>query len=408
MDVFHPAYAILITVFAMTVFFVANLKAVTPLPHGRFTSIDGLRGYLAFFVFLHHSSIWYFYIHTGTWKAPESHLYNHLGKASVSMFFMITSFLFYTKLLDTRGRIFDWPAFFLSRFFRLVPLYFFAMGGLFFIVAIVSKGVLHDSILWLTRCILTWLSFTILDANLINGIKAPIIMAGVTWSLPYEWYFYFSLPLLAATVGVRAGWSFIFLSAATIAFASTRGLTLHYAYVFLAGITAALLVRHERFQQFSTTRGASILVVISVLSLLLFPTVNRIEPLILLTVAFSLIAGGTNVFGILSCATSRKFGDLAYSIYLLHGMLLFITFNFLVGLDSMKRVSPTIYWLIVATIVPILLIVCSLTYRFIERPGMKFTPRVLEFWRKPRMRVDKTKLVPEISDTPIPDAKRRP
>jgi peptidoglycan/LPS O-acetylase OafA/YrhL len=408
MAVFHPAYAILITVFAVTVFFVANLKAVTPLPQGRFTSIDGLRGYLAFFVFLHHASIWYFYIHTGTWRAPESHLYNHLGKGSVSMFFMITSFLFYTKILDTRGKIFDWPAFFVSRFFRLAPIYFFAMGGLFMLVAIVSKGVLHDSITWVTRCVLTWLSFTILDVNLINGVKAPIIMAGVTWSLPYEWYFYFSLPLLAATVGVRAAWPFILLSAASIAFASTRGLSLHYAYVFLAGIAAALLVRHERFQRFSTTRSASILVVISILSLLLFPTVNRIEPLILLMIAFSLIAGGNSLFGILSCAISRQFGDLAYSIYLLHGMLLFITFNFLVGLDSMKGVSPTIYWLIVAAIVPILLVVCSLTHRFIERPGMKFTPRVLKFWRKPGMRTDKTKIVPKITDTPIRDADWRP
>lgn len=31
----------------------------------RISSIDGLRGYLAFGVFMHHSCIWYFYLRTG-------------------------------------------------------------------------------------------------------------------------------------------------------------------------------------------------------------------------------------------------------------------------------------------------------------------------------------------------------
>lgn len=67
---------------------------------GRNDSIDGLRGYLAFFVFLHHSLVWYFYIKTGSWNVLDSHFYNHLGQTSVVFFFMITGFLFYAKLLN--------------------------------------------------------------------------------------------------------------------------------------------------------------------------------------------------------------------------------------------------------------------------------------------------------------------
>src|SRR5579862_6911783 len=74
----------------------------------RFLAIDGLRGYLALSVFLHHSCVWYFYLRTGKWELPPSRLYVQLGQSSVALFFMITGFLFYSKLLQARNREFDW------------------------------------------------------------------------------------------------------------------------------------------------------------------------------------------------------------------------------------------------------------------------------------------------------------
>lgn len=44
-----------------------------PAVEGRFATVDGLRGFLTFFVFLHHACIWYFYLRTGSWDAPPSH-----------------------------------------------------------------------------------------------------------------------------------------------------------------------------------------------------------------------------------------------------------------------------------------------------------------------------------------------
>jgi peptidoglycan/LPS O-acetylase OafA/YrhL len=66
--------------------------------HDRYASLDGLRGYCAFFVFLHHASIWYSYLHTNSWAAPPSHFYNHLGQSGVAIFFMITGFLFFFEI----------------------------------------------------------------------------------------------------------------------------------------------------------------------------------------------------------------------------------------------------------------------------------------------------------------------
>jgi hypothetical protein len=50
-----------------------------PPPQGRYVSIDGLRGYLAFGVFIHHIPVWYAYSRTRVWEVPQSGPYTNLG-----------------------------------------------------------------------------------------------------------------------------------------------------------------------------------------------------------------------------------------------------------------------------------------------------------------------------------------
>ncbi len=98
--VLAAVFLALFTVFLIKSQLSVNVKA------GRYASIDGLRGYLAFFVFLHHSSVWYFYIQTGHWERPDSGLYDYFGMGSVKIFFMVTGFLFFGKILDKRTNFF--------------------------------------------------------------------------------------------------------------------------------------------------------------------------------------------------------------------------------------------------------------------------------------------------------------
>lgn len=381
MNALHPAWAILLTALAVLCACLMSGRQVAA-QQARFTSIDGLRGYLAFFVFLHHAAIWYAYVRTGVWTAPASHLYTLLGHASVSLFFMITSFLFYSKLLESEGGRFDWPKFFIGRLMRLTPLYLFAMLLLLLLVTIVSNGVAQDSALYITKCVVRWLSFTILGAPSINQVNPLPLMAGVTWSLPYEWIFYGALPLLGFTAGVRAAWPFVIISVASLGLAAMQGLSHHFAYVFAAGIVAALLVRNARFKRFAATRSASIAVLVLVMGLLAFPTAFKLVQLALLTAIFSLIAGGTSVFGALSCSASRWLGEFAYSMYLLHGLLLYVAIHYVVGVESVRTMTALMYWLVIAALVPVLLGVCFLTFRWIEKPGIDLTPRLLKLWRR--------------------------
>jgi peptidoglycan/LPS O-acetylase OafA/YrhL len=381
LDVVSPIPALVLLLIAVATCFILMRQFGGNPVQGRFASIDGLRGYLAFFVFLHHSCIWYFYLRTGHWKVPPSNLYTHFGQSSVALFFMITGFLFFSKLIDGRNKIIDWEKLYISRFLRLVPLYFFVIFLLFITVYYLTNGVLNVSIRSLARETISWLGFTILGAPSLNGFEhTPIVVAGVTWSLPYEWFFYFSLPLLALTVGVIPPFLYIALGIISVICLTKWGPDLQILQSFLGGITASFLVRLEWFRRYSANTISSFIAIACLSSVVaLFPTAFEVTPILLLTLAFSLIAAGNSMFGILEHAVSRTLGEMAYSIYLLHGITLFITFNFIIGTSKSSEFSPTEHWLLIMGITPILILTSFATFRFIEHPAMKNT-KILTNW----------------------------
>ena len=59
---------------------------------------------------------------------------------------------------------------------------------------------------------LHWLSFTITAMPNLNLTPTPLI-AGQAWSLPYEWWFYLSLPLAGALLGTRSGRGWLIVGA---------------------------------------------------------------------------------------------------------------------------------------------------------------------------------------------------
>lgn len=346
-----------------------------PLTHDRFSSLDGLRGYLAFFVFLHHSSIWYFFLRTDQWKVPPSNIYTHFGQSSVALFFMITGFLFFSKLIDGRSKEIDWGMLFVSRFLRLVPLYMFAMLLMFSMIWIITEGTLNEPIVQLVKGGIRWVGFTVLGSPNLNGVPhTSIMVAGVTWSLPYEWFFYFSLPLLALLVGVRAPLIYLALSIAFTYGFVLWGPKIHNIASFGGGIVAAFLVRSDPFRRFAKSVFATVIIIgCIVVTVALFQTAYGVIPLILLTTIFILIACGNTLFGALIHPVSRTIGEMAYSIYLLHGLVLYLAFILLIGIDQSAALSPIEHWAIVALISPALILGSFATYYFIEKPAMQRT-----------------------------------
>jgi peptidoglycan/LPS O-acetylase OafA/YrhL len=331
-----------------------------------------------------HSCIWYYYLHTGVWTIPPLQLFVHFGQGGVAFFFMITGFLFFSKLLDGRSGKLDWLRLYVSRFLRLTPLYFFSVVLIFLVVWVMTRGLPIQPVSELLLDIMAWLGFAIFGEPALNGLEVThLINAGVTWSLSYEWFFYMALPLIALVVGVRPPVPYLIVSVLSLAAIVMFYPNGNYYWLFGSGMVAAVLVRFERFRKFSVSKWATVLVVV-----LVFYTVIHYSALyssakgkVFLTIAFCLIAGGNSVFGVLKCRVSRVMGEMAYSMYLLHGILLFVTFQFLIGFSAAKELSPVQYWGVIVMLTPVLIVVCGLTFRFIERPAMRRVGPLTEWLR---------------------------
>jgi peptidoglycan/LPS O-acetylase OafA/YrhL len=141
---------------------------------------------------------------------------------------------------------------------------------------------------------------------------------------------------------------------------------------FSGGIAASFLVRREYFRKFAMQKISSAISLGCIaIAIAAYPSAYEIVPLCLLSMAFALVACGNDMFGVLAMPVSRFLGEMSYSIYLLHGIILYVTFNFIVGVPESRALSAMEHWLLVAGITPVLIVVCFVAFRFIESPAMR-------------------------------------
>ena len=381
-----PVFAIAIVALALVTTFALAQRFGAPSEQGRFVSIDGLRGYLALAVFLHHSCIWYFYLRGGEWTFPPSNLYTHFGPSAVAMFFMITGFLFFTKLLNARVdgiNPFDWDRLYVGRLLRLAPLYGVVMLLMFAIVAVATGAVLREPFADLAGELSSWLLFSIPGRPDLNGLAhTRVIVAGVTWSLAYEWFFYLSLPILALVAGLVPPRRYLALGvAALIVFVLWQPEARHLL-AFGVGIAASIAARSRRVRMLATHKASSIIAVVAAaLAVARYPTAYGTVPVLLMGATFAIIACGNSLCGVLGASVSRLLGEMAYSLYLLHGLLLYLSFGILGALMPIDRWSPLQHWLCISMLTPLLVGLSFLSFRYIEKPALQKVPGALAWLR---------------------------
>ena len=360
---------------AVALMSVSLLQRYLSTPGGsRYVSIDGLRGYLAFFVVVHHAVVWNSYLKDGVWKLPESNLYAHFGQTSVSVFFMITGFLFWNKISKEDFLKFDWIRLYSSRVLRLCPLYYFAMAVLFATVFALSGWQLNVSWPNFMSQLLPWLAFAYPSAPDVNNIAhTTLIMAGAVWTLKFEWAFYLSLPFFSLMLKnkwlQRTEWKQVFFLLFLLVMLSP---SMGPENSFFGGVIASYVVRikgvTEKVKNSLLYSGIALAAL--ALAIIFFPTARNTTAQILLTVFFSIIAAGNDLFGVLSKRLSVAFGEISYGVYLLHGFFLYFGIHFIFGESYLASASPTVFWLCMTALVPFLIIFSSITFLMIEKPMM--------------------------------------
>ena len=343
----------------------------------RFGTLDGLRGFLALSVFAFHLVITREFIASGTWQVPASRFYGLLGPLGVSLFFMITGFLFWNKLLAVKGAA-DWRDLYLGRLFRIAPMYLFAVLAMLLVVFARSGFTLAEPPGKVAWSIAQWLALGI--GNLkpdVNGEVASLVLARVTWTISYEWMFYASL--LGTAYFARGRGHLAFVTVALVLALAGKSL-LHiavygFAALFLCGMLVASLL-HERIvprlsDAVASTLALGSLVLIFVAALLTARVDGYGTPaLIALTAFFYLVASGSSLFGLLNTRAARRLGSISYSVYLLQGLALALVYwNAPVREFALSNVTH--YWLVGLGCTAALIVAAALTYSYIELPGIR-------------------------------------
>lgn len=362
--------------------YVTNKVIKLKITEVKYPEIDGIRGYLAFFVFLHHSYIWNVYLRTSKWEIPISNLFNHFGQTSVSLFFIITAFLFTTKLLNNKTQDFDCIKYIISRFHRMFPMYFFSIIFVFIIILFESNFEQKTSVLNILKNVLSWLFFTVDGANDINAIKDTFIIdAGVTWTLPYEWLFYFLLPLLALAIKIKVNLkTIISFSLISLAIAILNKVSFTYFIPFIGGVLSAILIYYCNLKlQLKRNIFSLIGISLVILSIIFTHRGNKPIPVLISTLFFIIIASGNSIFGILSNMISRKLGQITYSIYLIHGIVLFVVFRYLLGFKMAAKLTEIEHWGVIALCIFPIIFISQLTFKHIELPFINFRKKITRF-----------------------------
>jgi peptidoglycan/LPS O-acetylase OafA/YrhL len=335
---------------------------------GRHESIDGIRGFLALGVFFHHALVNFSYQTTNVWEAPDEPFYVMTGQLGVGFFFMITAFLFWGRVLMSSSRI-DWIDLYRSRVRRIVPMYVLSVALLVIIAFAntgIGEGLRFGAVL---KAVLKWFCFSFVGSPDINGFKDTFtINAGVFWTLAYEWKFYFVLPFMMALLLTAGRWLVYVLIFLYATLADEK-----FLYYFLCGMLVADIYFCRKIKlNISPWRCDLWFILILCGVMVAFSTAYGLLQSLLSGTAFFMMLNGQGVFGLLHTKAAKLLGQVSYSIYLLHGVVITVALA-VFRWAGIKWVDSN-YWEAVLVMGLILITTSVLTFRFVEFPFLTKSP----------------------------------
>jgi peptidoglycan/LPS O-acetylase OafA/YrhL len=347
----------------------------------RLGSLDGVRGFLALAVMAHHFRIAWNWRLTGRWELPAETLFKNLGPAGVIVFFMITGFLFWGKLVGAGGRL-DVRCFVIARVFRIYPAYLLSLAAIAALswLAADTVSALPASQAW--KSLWTWLTFGFdPDLGFRGTPEAHLINAGVIWTLQYEWVFYAVLPvigliLLALRPGAGSRVAALVILCALMSLTPAAPLGWFQWHIAAGFAYGALTYEALRLQPLAgALRGAtaSILGLVALGVMLALPGYPfGALAFLLLWGPFLAVAAGNTMFGVLASRPAVALGDASYSLYLFHGLFVFAFFRLVPG----EVLGDAAVWLglpLVAAATSLLALAC---FRLVEAPSIAMGRRL--------------------------------
>ena len=353
-----------------------------PPPRPRIESIDHLRGVLAVSVMLYHITSW---AHVALPTLFERFLFRS-GIYAVLSFYVVSGISFGYVYGGMRLNPPELVEFWVKRFFRLAPLYWFAMVGVIGLAAVKTFG--RDAPFPYSAAELA------LNATLTFGVLDPAAaMVTGGWSIGNEMAYYVVFPFVVAAsrrwrwsrgpivvasvaIGAPFAWLWIVPTATLGAQWTTYIHPLSHLFYFVAGVVVSLSLAPARF---SSAAAAGTLVVLLVAYTLgpgggdqasivtnapwaFYSLLCVAACAVVYAAAIDLPRPLSSLLGWLGCAS--------YSVYLLHPLVY----------RALTLLHPQHPWLRVLGSVAITLLLSHVVYHRVELPmidaGRRLAPRL--------------------------------
>ena len=311
--------------------------------------------------------------------------YAQLGPMSVTMFFFVTGFLFWTKAIASPGDLAP-RKFFIKRLRRLMPAYLGSLAAILLIIAIKSNFHLLVPLRDLVVEVAVWALCGLPHRFLpINSMVTTQVNAGVFWTLRLEWAFYLSLPLLGWFATKTRVFLLFLLCGLTVklydvawhpsvsiaSVASGVEIFRMWGYRMIIGFGVGMMAAHvkaDRKTWPALLHPACTVVAILLLAIVFFlapPRAGVLESALLTPVSL-MIVFGNDFHGLLTSHPIAYLGDISYSVYLLHGIVLYVFFRGARRYFHFVPRSLTLYWVMIGVLGAVLVLLASVSYHYLE------------------------------------------
>jgi peptidoglycan/LPS O-acetylase OafA/YrhL len=332
-----------------------------------------MRGYAVLLVFLVHQHTLF-----SDRLDPKSVLYSlmqfahHVGNSGVDMFFVLSGFLIYGHVLRRSP---SYASFLRKRVRRIYPTFLCVFG----IYVLLSH--LIPSTAKVQQAGFQEIVYLVKNLLFLPGIFDIEPLVTVSWSLSFEFFFYLSIPLFVSGLRMRE-WkrshrvSFFFALLAVHSFGYALRLLPHIRLItFVGGI-----LLYEAYEADNLThlfsKSREIFAVIAYGSIFLIPKslhdISVYWSILLSACLFSITLFTIGFAGILRAIFNsrpmRWVGNMSYSFFLLHGLVLQGVASLLLQFRSDVHFTPLSYCVVLLFNLVLALTASFVLFTFVEKP----------------------------------------
>lgn len=349
----------------------SNLYEINHSNHHTLYSMEGLRGLATILIFLvHYSTLSQPWISTLILHSYYASIVHALGNVGVDLFFVLSGFLIYGSLITSSPTFIKYFSRRIQRIYPTFTVVFIIYIGLS--IFFPSKNKVPSQFWEASQYVLE--NFLLLPG--LFDIE-PIIT--VAWSLSYEFFFYLSVPILIYSLNLKS-WKaghrilFFLLLAITILIApSLFGGHVRFA-MFISGI---LVFECSKF--FIIPRKMDLFGIVALILALMITALQSLYGfngqwkfagltfffLILCLACFSLDGMTSKIF---RWTPIRWLGNISYSFYLTHSLVLNAFFLALPKLFPQTGSDLAIFWLCLPLSFIFSFLASSLLFAYVEKP----------------------------------------